>query len=348
MFTTKRANCCKLIDVSDGLSLLRRRLPVLCVALSAALGLGPVSVARADAPSSEAAAEARRGEAKVKFDEGVKAFGEHRYTEAVAAFLQADGIEPSAALSFNIARAFEHLDNSSSALRWYRDYLRREPQATNAAEVQARVAALGANLAQRGVQQLTVISTPAGAIVRIDDQALGTAPLTTELAPGAHHVRLELIGYRVAEADVVLDARTPRDVELKLEGLPVERPKPAAAGPSNQPSGPAERVVRPFGPAPWVALGVGGASLLGALGFELGRRSAESAAKGGTQVEYPAHFDAMQSRQTTARVLAGVGGALLLTGGVLFVLNAPRKRGAELAVRCAPSGCGLSANGSFE
>ncbi|HXK19745.1 MAG TPA: PEGA domain-containing protein, partial [Polyangiaceae bacterium] len=296
--------------MTDAPSPLRRRLPnALALALVLALGTAPASIARADAPSSEAAAEARRVQAKLKFNDGVAAFGAHRYADAVAAFLQADAIEPSAALSFNIARAFEHLDNPSSALRWYRDYLRREPQAVNAVEVQARVAALAAALAEHGVQQLTVISTPAGASVVIDRQVAGTAPVTTELAPGTHHLRLELTGYSALETDVVLDARRAQDFPFQLEAIAIESPKREAPPRSSaSPARPAH-LERPFGPAPWIVLGAGGASVLGALGFELSRRSAESAAEHATQRDYPAHFDAMQSRQTTARVLAGVGGA---------------------------------------
>jgi hypothetical protein len=349
MFTTKRANCCKLIDVFDVPPLRARlRQAVSAFAIAVALGFGPASIARADAPSAEAAVEAPRALAKAKFEEGVKAFGEHRYTDAVAAFLRADAIDPSAALSFNVARAFEHLDNPSSALRWYRDYLRRQPGAANAVEVQARVAALSAMLAGRGVQQLTVISTPVGASVLIDKRAAGAAPITTELAPGAHHVRLERAGYLARDVDLVLDAHVPQDLVLELQALPAASPSRAAAPPHRDTPAYAYRLERPFGSAPWIVLGGGGVSLLGALGFELSRRSAESAAKDATQRDYPAHFEAMQSRQTTARVLAGVGGALLVTGGVLVLLNTPRRPTARLAASCGAAGCWLAASGSFQ
>jgi hypothetical protein len=97
-----------------------------------------------------------------------------------------------------------------------------------------------------------------------------------------------------------------------------------------------------------VVVGAGGASLLGALGFELARRSAESAAKEGSQLDYPAHFDSMESRQTTSRVLLGLGGALLVTGGVLFLLDGEKKPATAVALGCDGAGCGLSARGSFE
>jgi hypothetical protein len=244
-------------------------------------------------------------------------------------------------------------------LRWYRDYLRRAPQATNAAEVQARVSELGAKLAQRGVQQLSVLSTPEGATVLIDSQPAGVTPLTTELAPGVHHLVLRAAGYGALTTDVTLQQRTPRDVNLTLAssaapvgegGSSVAARGSGAGSPSSENGGavPAsDKPTRPFGVVPWVVLGAGGASLLGALGFELGRRAAESAAEDAPQRTYQGHFETMQSRQTAARVLLGVGTALLVGGGALLVLNIPKAPPAKLGLGCVPGGCRLVAGGSF-
>jgi tetratricopeptide (TPR) repeat protein len=324
------------------------------VGLVATLVLAPTS-ARAASPSAEAAAEARRGEAKSKFEAGVAAFGEHRYADAVQAFLQADALAPSAALSFNIARAFEHLNNPAAALRWYRDYLRRNPQATNLVEVQARVSEHAAELAARGVQQLTVLSTPDGAALSVDERAVGPTPITFELAPGRHRLSVRLPGYAEQSADVVVDLHTPEDVTLRLtparsSPAPVaaaDATRPAQATPANHRTSPSAGERR-FGPvAPWIVVGAGAASLLGAVGFELARRSAESAAESAPQLEYQDHFDAMHGRQTAARVLLAVGGAVLVTGSVMVVLNTPRPV-AQLALGCNGAGCGVAALGSFE
>ena len=212
----------------------RRRLPTVLFAFACtALVLAPTRRALADGPSAEAAGDAQRSEAKSKFNEGVAAFAEHRYADAVAAFRKADTIAPSAVLSFNIARSYEHLDDVSSALRWYRDYLRRMPNATNAADVQGRVSTLAAKLAERGLQQLTVLSTPAGATVFVDGQGVGVAPVTAEVAPGLHHVRAELAGYRPQELDAQLEARAPQDFSLKLEPLSTPSKPDAAVPPAN-------------------------------------------------------------------------------------------------------------------
>lgn len=325
-------------------SLLARTLSLVVIVL---FGICLPERARADLPSAETSAEARRGEAKLRFDEGVKAFRERRYADAVQAFLKADALAPSAALSFNIARSFERLGNHSSALRWYRDYQRRSPQAANAAEVEARVTELAARLAEKGVQQLSILSTPDGAAVTIDNRPMGVTPITVELPPGSHHLHLHLTGYRDQQQDIVLEARKPQDVVLRLAALegaaPVALPAPGSAG--RDPAAPVAAARPPFGVAPWLVLGAGGVSFVAALSFELARRSAESEAERAPQREYQVHYDAMRSRQTTARVLAGVGGALLVTGGVLLVLNTPRQ--SQVGAACGPDGCRAVALGSF-
>ncbi len=319
------------------------------MALALSWALGPLPSARADTPSSEGAADARRAEAKSHFEAGVQAFAERRYADAVQAFQRADAIEPSAPLSFNIARAYERLEDTSAALRWYRDYLRRTPNASNAAEVSARVAELANALAERQVQQVTVLSVPPGATVSVDHRVAGRTPLTLELPPGAHRVELRLRGHEDAQADFMLEPRIPQDVSLRLS--PATTPSssgPAPSAPARSPRRLAPQPAqRPYGVVPWVVTGAGAVSLLGALGFELARRSAESAAEDGSQLEYPEHYDSMQTRQTTARVLAGVGGALVIGGGVLFVLNRPRPTDPQVAVSCGYVSCGLDARGSF-
>jgi hypothetical protein len=91
-------------------------------------------------------------------------------------FRQADAIAPSAPLSFNVARAYDKLADASNALRWYRDYLRRAPQAPNAGEAVARVRFYEGVLQTRGIQQLTVLSNPPTATVSVDGVPMGLTP----------------------------------------------------------------------------------------------------------------------------------------------------------------------------
>src|SRR5215207_6200209 len=102
--------------------------------------------------------EQARAAAKVRYAAGVAAYREGHYREAIEHFLEADRLAPSAAFSFNIARAYSQASDVPNALRWYRDYLRRSPDASNTSEVKARVLEYERELAKRGLQQLTIES----------------------------------------------------------------------------------------------------------------------------------------------------------------------------------------------
>jgi hypothetical protein len=91
----------------------------------------------------------------------------------------------------------------------------------------------------------------------------------------------------------------------------------------------------------------------GSLGFELARRRTEDdALNDPTQIGYKDKLDREQSQQTTARVLAVVGGALAVTGGTLLVLQLTSRSSrsdtpAQVGFGCLPSGCNVDVRGRF-
>jgi len=328
---------------------------LLCVASAAhAQGSAPD-------PTTEAG---KKAEGKARYERGAEAYSAGRFKDAIELFLQADALAPSAALSFNIARACEKIGDDAASLQWYRDFRRRAPDAKNGSEVDERIHALEAILAKKGVQQLTVLSRPLGATVIVDEQPVGVTPYTGQLPPGTHKVVLSLRGYLDSEQKVELPADRAQDLDVPLvpgnklvAGAPDAAPPatgPAAGaaaadtGPSGKPSSQPK-----FGILPWVGLGAGAAVLGGSLGFELARRSAEKDARqDDTQLGYKEKLDRAQSRQTTARVLAGVGGALVVTGGVLLVIQLTSKdsqsqTSALLGWGCLPGGCNVDLKGRF-
>jgi tetratricopeptide (TPR) repeat protein len=317
----------------------------------------PARAADPAEPSPQAADDARRADARARYEEGVAAYSAGRFKDAVDLFLAADRLSPSAPLSFNIARAYDKLGDDSAALRWYRDYRRRAPTASNSGDVAANIERLEARLRTKGVQQLTVLSVPDGATVNIDDAAAGITPGTFDLPPGRHRLVLLKRGYTDAEADVDLAAEHAQDMTLRLEPAPVKAetaplaPVPMKAGaapPAEQPS--AAEPSRGLGVWPWVVMGAGVATLGGALTFELLRQSAEHAAEDDpTQVGYNEHLETMQSRRTTARVLLGVGGALVVTGGVLLTVDLMGRREHAAALRLVPlaGGAATTLAGTF-
>jgi tetratricopeptide (TPR) repeat protein len=333
----------------------RRPLAWLCAFSLAAVSLAGVSNAHADAPSDEAVAEQRRAAAKSKYQQGAEAYSAGRFKDAVDLFLAADQLSPSAPLSFNIARAYEKLADDAGALRWYRDYLRRNPDATNAAAVRPLIATLAEALRNKGVQQLTVLSSPAGATAIVDDRPVGVTPWTGELPPGEHHLLLSLRGYADSETDLSLAADQPLDTNVRLEQqrppsvqvvapLPAAPPLPPPASDSHTGS-PGKKL----GIVPWVTLAAGSVALGGALTFELLRSSAETDAKAAdNQLDYYEHLQTEQNRQTAARVFLGTGGALLLTGGLMLLLDkGTPSRPVSAGLICVSDGCNATAQGNF-
>ena len=251
-----------------------------CARYVIALGL-VLSTHQAFADETPSAAQ----RAKLRFEAGKVAYRSGRYAEAVQCFLDADALAPRAPLSFDIARAYEELGAASSAARFYRDYLERDPNAANAALVRARIAALE-----------TPAPTPVTPVVQ------GAPLAATDSQP------------RPTSAD-------------------------AAESRSAQPA---------FAPWSWVALGAGGAVLVGAGVAELFRRDAEHDAQSAhDQVTYADQYDRMRASQTAARVLLVTGGVLAVTGGVLVAIDLGRGRRAETRVACGPGSCVGAVGGSF-
>jgi len=291
---------------------------------------------RAEAPTS---AEQRKTAAKARYEEGVEAYRATRYADAVRLFLEADALSPSAALSYNIARAYEKLADDAQTLRWYRNYLRLEPGAKNAAEVRGYVETLSAGLAKLGLQQLTVLTTPPGATVAIDGTPLGVSPLTVELRPGTHSAQVSRRGFADVNGTFSLPAATPIDMRVTLQASPTGDAKAPDAD---------RETGRRFGIAPYVTLGAAAACFASAGIFEALRRSAQNSARTEqVQLAYEQDIDDMNSRQTTARVLLGVGGVLAATGVTLLVLNTPLTPESRARVAAVPGGATFSLDGSF-
>jgi tetratricopeptide (TPR) repeat protein len=298
--------------------------------------------------------------ARVRYREGVEAYKEGRYRDAIDLFLEADQLAPSAALSFNIGAAYEKLGEAAAALRWYRDYLRRAPDTADRAQVEALVSGFEHTLQSNGVQQMTISSTPDGAELMVDGQSVGVTPYTLEVPPGSHVLSLKLAGHAPASRtvdlpadhaiDVAVELATEENQESKGDAQPAP-PIPAAA--ASTPAKPHEaasndgKLLTTLG---WVGVAAGGAALGGALVFELLRQSAESdATSDHTQVGYAEKLDTMYGRQTAARVMLGVGAGLAAGGGVLLWLGRSRGPATQTAisVTCGPGACGSSLHGRF-
>lgn len=343
-------------------SLALRRLPTLgAMSVIVATTLTPAE-ARASSPTPTVEAHTERERrASARYQLGASAYREEKYREAVNHFLAADELVPSAALSYNIALAYDKLEEAARALSFYRDYLRRSPRGENAGEVGARIRELELMLMKQGVQQLTVRSDPPGALVRIEDEPVGMTPWTGELRPGEHRLTVSLKGYQQGFRQVLLPAANATDVFVDLAPVPdelvVASSVAGAAAASSVPPSPALRSVA--GPrseassgstfVPWLTVGVGAAALAAAGTFELLRQQSESQARSAiTQDDYAKRRDQAGTYQTTSLILLGTGGGLVLTGGVLLLIGASDDaEPAPARVACTAAGCFGAYAGSF-
>ncbi len=254
---------------------------------------------------------------------GVAAFAKGRYREAIELFLEANRLRPRAAISFNIARCYEQMEDASSAITWYRDYLRRSDHPSDGRRIARRIAGLERRLAQRSAKQEIVESGP-------KERALNV-----ELAPAPE------LGSKMSRPPRLEEGAAVVEVQPALG----QRGRAILSAPQERGRGSALNTVG------WIALGCGGGTLTGALAFELLRRAAEKRAQRETrQIEFARDVESMRSRQTVARVLVGVGATLSVAGGILLLLGAnqsERTPETRVAFSCASRHCQASLTGAF-
>lgn len=173
-----------------------------------------------DAVSPESVTAAQ--EARQHFERGMEHFQARQYRDAVHEFQLAARLVPSADLWFNIARAYEEIDDEQSlqqAVEFYRRYLRDRMDPPDRDQVEARIAALEerieaarqARLRRPTTGTLRVRSNVPGAAVRVDSERLGETPVPApiDLPPGSHRVDLEREGYIPFRSEVQIAAGVP-------------------------------------------------------------------------------------------------------------------------------------------
>lgn len=214
-------------------------------------------------------------QARLVYEQAVLAYSERRYKDAILLFQQADNLRPNPAFSFNIGIAYEDMGDSAMALHNYRTYLRQLPKAPDRDDVDQRIRRLERLLADKGLQQVTVLSNPANAVVKLDGKPRGVTPWTGEIAPGAHVVTLSLPDYGEETRDFDLPPGRAIDVPVTLHR---PRAKTSAAIVNLNATGAEQTDLAPWQhvrPLTWGVFGVGVAAFGGALGFELARSGYE-------------------------------------------------------------------------
>jgi hypothetical protein len=156
------------------------------------------------------------------FDEGTALYAKGQFAKAAEKFEASYAARPVPVTMFNIGRSWEQAGQALKAIAAWQAWLVMSPAAPERPEVVLSLQRLGDKLAKLGVQALTITSLPLGARVVMDGVAGGVTPLTVELTPTRHLVRLELEGREPQERAVELSLARPavETFELAPAGKP--------------------------------------------------------------------------------------------------------------------------------
>lgn len=185
------------------------------------------------------------------FEEGTALFEKGEFERAAERFDASFALRPVPVTRFNAARSWEKAGKTLKAIDAWQSWLELSPTAPQRPEGEAALQALGQRLASQGVQALTVTSLPVGARVSIDGAPRGVTPLTVELPPTRHLVRLDLDGREPVERALDFSLVAPRVERFELAPLGQAQGPAVLPGPTPLMPAPLPRpeVPRPTDPA---------------------------------------------------------------------------------------------------
>jgi tetratricopeptide (TPR) repeat protein len=290
--------------------------------------------------SSPALAQTSSAEAESHFKRGVAFYQESDFKAAVVEFKRAYELSKNWRLLYNVAQAQYQAHDYAEALDSFETYLHEggdKLPRQRRAEVDKEIARLRAR-----VGRLTIRTSVAEALVSVDDEAVGAAPVTRNVAVGARRVTVKKDGYVPWTRSVEVASGDDRVVEVVLE--PVTG---SAASPSPEP-----KPVPSTSHFPWEAWTVTGILTAGAVTtgiLAIDAASRLDTAKGRLDVTDAVLHDDSKRVKTFGLVsdLLAIGaigsGALSL----YLTLRAPSHPEKATAVRISPWPGGFSASGRF-
>ncbi len=244
------------------------------------------------------------------------------YGAAIHAFSRADAIHPTPEVAYDLAKSYEKIGAIPFATYYYRLYLRRSPNAADALDVADRVGTvLAKNEAEgRGFLEVTAFGATQ---LSIAGQSFPEAPVAIFLAPGDY----ELTGrFPDGAKRVAVSIRTGKTTSLSFEPLPAPMISSTEGAPDAaidvSASAGQHRLMRTSSS---VVAGLGLAALI--TGTVLGVMSANDASQLSNHnlrvSQAQAYASSANAEGLGANLSWGVGGALVATGVVMWILSRP-------------------------
>lgn len=188
------------------------------------------------------------------FDEGTELYSKGQFARAAQKFEASFAARPVPVTKFNIARSWEQAGETLKAIDAWQAWLAMSPTAPERPEAERSLKALGEKLAKLGVQALTITSLPTGARVAVDGVEEGVTPLTVELPPTRHLLRLDLQGRVPVERAVEMQLAHPALEFVELAPLELEKPPDSTQRAARPLPLPSPTVPRALDPEPAYAM----------------------------------------------------------------------------------------------
>jgi tetratricopeptide (TPR) repeat protein len=272
-------------------------------------------------------ADDRRDRARQLIVEGNKAYSLREFPQAIAHFKEAYRIFPDASALKNLGQVYRLLDDHEQALFYFEQYLNAAPKdAPNRVEVEQLVKDLRELLAtKRAVQD----KPPEGV------ELPGEPPAAPPREAKAEVAETPVGTTQKAEADV------PRVKAPLQDSLPIDASAGVRQSETARPELPARRPGRGLKTAGLVAGGVGVAAMAAGVYFGL---QAQSLSTDVAEHYVPGDFSRGEAANRNMLVSYGIGGAALVTGGVLYYLGvqAANREAVSISVTGKSMGVGRS------
>ncbi len=281
-------------------------------ATSALAQPAPPAPAPGGAPAP-APADENKAKAKALYDKGIGHYNLGEFDAAIAAFKEAYGLTSAPGLLFNIAQSFRLKKDYEQATYFYTTYLRIKPDAANRADVEARLQEMEQLIQAQKAQD---VKPPVGTVNPDGDAGKPNTTTTTTTTQ-------------------------PQTVQTS-------QPNPAVTTQTDEAAVKSAKTLKIAG----LATGGAGVALL-ATGFIFG--SMASGAEddlndinnnGGTWDQ--GTYDSGKRNNTIAIISFVVGGAAVVTGGVLYYLGMSKeKQASSVAITPTQGGAFAGASWSF-
>jgi hypothetical protein len=319
------------------------------LAVSTAMAVLPLARAQPGAAASSVA-----DEAGARFRRGVELFKEADFRAALIEFRRAYQLAPNYRVLYNIGQAHLELQDYAGALRAFERYLNEggaQVPAARRAAVEAEIQKL-----QSRVARIEIITSVAGAEIRVDDDVVGTSPLAQPVmvSAGRRKISAEKIGAPAATRTVDVAGGDRTTVALRIEAgaqaadvapAPVS-PRPSGAPSAAEPQGGArgrdEALPRDGGARsiPWIGWGATGALAAGAVvtGLLALRAKDDLTQKQNTFPGDPSALGDAKTKLRTFAVTSDIltGAAVVVGVTSLYFTLTSRRHGAPVEASLAP------------